>query len=112
MNVNIGLALVDPRSEHQFVAPSQQARGRDKVLLRLVHGGTMGSSAGQNGRANSARCVALVGPYLAGKTTLLEAILARTGTIKRQGTVVDKSTIGDSSVEARDHGMRDRKSVV
>lgn len=65
----------------------------------------MGSSAGQNGRANSARCVALVGPYLAGKTTLLEAILARTGTIKRQGTVVDKSTIGDSSVEARDHGM-------
>jgi elongation factor G len=65
----------------------------------------MGSFAGQTGRANSARCIALAGPYLAGKTTLLEAILARTETIKRQGTVVDHSTIGDSSAEARAHGM-------
>ncbi len=65
----------------------------------------MGSFAGQNGRANSARCIALVGPYLSGKTTLLEAILARTGTIKRQGNVADHTTIGDSSAEARAHGM-------
>ncbi len=65
----------------------------------------MGSSANQNGRASSARCIALVGPYLAGKTTLLEAILARTGTITRQGNVTDKSTVGDSSTEARGHGM-------
>ncbi len=65
----------------------------------------MGSTAGQNGHASSARCIALVGPYLGGKTTLLEAILARTGTIKRQGSVVDKSTVGDASTEAREHGM-------
>ncbi len=65
----------------------------------------MGSFAGQDGRANSARCIALVGPYLAGKTTLLEAILARTETIKRQGTIADHSTVGDSSAEARAHGM-------
>ena len=65
----------------------------------------MGSPAGHNGHATSARCVALVGPYLAGKTTLLEAILARTDTIKRQGTVTEKSTIGDSNAEAREHGM-------
>jgi elongation factor G len=55
--------------------------------------------------ARSARCIALIGPYLSGKTTLLEAILARTGAITRQGTVASQSTIGDGSPEARDHGM-------
>ena len=39
----------------------------------------MGQAQGQPAR--SARCIALVGPYLSGKTTLLEAILARTGAI-------------------------------
>ena len=34
----------------------------------------MGQAQGQ--LARSARCIALVGPYLSGKTTLLEAILA------------------------------------
>jgi elongation factor G len=63
----------------------------------------MGQSAGPAGR--SSRCIALVGPYLSGKTTLLEAILARTGTVTRQGKVTDKNTIGDGSPEARDHGM-------
>ena len=52
-----------------------------------------------------ARCIALVGPYQSGKTTLLEAILFRCGAIPRQGKVGDKSTIGDASVEARKHGM-------
>ncbi len=65
----------------------------------------MGSTAGRNGHVSSARCIALVGPYLAGKTTLLEAILARTGTIKRQGSVTEKSSVGDSSPESREHGM-------
>src|SRR5436853_1584772 len=62
---------------------------------------------GQNGgsAARSSRCIALVGPYLSGKTTLLEAILARTGAITRAGSVADKSTVGDASPEARDHGM-------
>jgi elongation factor G len=54
---------------------------------------------------HSPRCIALVGPYLSGKTTLLEAILARTGAITRQGSTVDKNTVGDASQEARDHGM-------
>ncbi len=53
----------------------------------------------------SARCIALVGPYLSGKTTLLEAILERTGAITRQGKIADKNTIGDASQEARQHGM-------
>lgn len=51
------------------------------------------------------RCIALVGPYLSGKTTLLEAILARTGAISRQGKISEKNTIGDASPEARAHGM-------
>ncbi|MCG8559968.1 MAG: elongation factor G, partial [Hyphomicrobiales bacterium] len=63
----------------------------------------MGQAQGQDGR--SPRCIALVGPYLSGKTSLLEAILARTGAISRQGTVADKNTVGDASQEARDHGM-------
>jgi elongation factor G len=46
-----------------------------------------------------------VGPYLSGKTTLLEALLFRTGAIPRQGKHADKSTIGDASPEARAHGM-------
>ena len=62
---------------------------------------------GQNGgsAARSSRCIALVGPYLSGKTSLLEAILTRSGGITRQGKVPDKNTVGDAFPEARDHGM-------
>jgi elongation factor G len=63
----------------------------------------MGNAQGQPAR--SARCIALVGPYLSGKTTLLEAILARTGAITRQGSVAGSNTVGDASEEARHHGM-------
>ena len=63
----------------------------------------MGQSDGTSVR--SARCIALVGPYLSGKTTLLEAILARSGVVSRQGKVADKNTVGDGAPEARDHGM-------
>lgn len=56
-------------------------------------------------RAPGARCIALVGPYLSGKTTLLEAILFQTGAIQRQGKVSEKSTVGDAAPEARAHGM-------
>ena len=67
----------------------------------------MAQSSGTNGkgRVRSARCIALIGPYLSGKTTLLEAILARTGVLTRQGTIKDRSTVGDASEEAREHGM-------
>jgi elongation factor G len=68
----------------------------------------MGQSDG-SGRetrpGRTARCIALVGPYLSGKTTLLEAILARTGAVTRQGRIADKTTVGDASEEARAHGM-------
>ena len=58
-----------------------------------------------NGRVAGPRCVALVGPFASGKTTLLEAILARTGAITRQGTVGEKNTVGDAAPEARAHQM-------
>ena len=63
----------------------------------------MGQAQGQPAR--SARCIALVGPYLSGKTTLLEAILARTGAVSRQGSMAAQNTVGDASEEARHHGM-------
>ncbi len=56
-------------------------------------------------RAAGPRCVALVGPFQSGKTTLLEAILARTGAIPRQGSVEAGSAVGDASKEARHHHM-------
>ena len=57
------------------------------------------------------RAIALVGPFQAGKTTLLEAILARTGAIQRPGTVDAGTTVGDASAEARAHKMSVELSV-
>ncbi|MBW4442270.1 MAG: elongation factor G [Plectolyngbya sp. WJT66-NPBG17] len=51
------------------------------------------------------RSVAIVGPYLSGKTTLLESLLWVTNAVSRKGTVQDKNTVGDSSQEARDRQM-------
>ncbi|MBI5128426.1 MAG: elongation factor G [Rhodopseudomonas palustris] len=51
------------------------------------------------------RCIALVGPFQSGKTTLLEAILARTGAVPRAGSVDAGTSFGDSSAEARHHKM-------
>ncbi len=66
----------------------------------------------QNGtRATGPRCIALVGPFQSGKTTLLEAILARTGAIPRHGTVEAGTTVGDASKEARHHRMGVELSV-
>jgi elongation factor G len=66
----------------------------------------------QNGtRATGPRCIALVGPFQSGKTTLLEAILARTGAIARQGSIDAGNTVGDGSKEARNHQMSVELSV-
>ncbi|MEJ0097263.1 MAG: elongation factor G [Bauldia sp.] len=63
------------------------------------------AQAGKPGRVAGPRCIALVGPFASGKTTLLEAILARTGAVTRQGTIGEKNTVGDASPEARAHQM-------
>ena len=71
----------------------------------------MAANANGGTRATGPRCVALVGPFQSGKTTLLEAILTRTGVIQRQGTVEAGNTVGDSSNEARHHRMSVELSV-
>jgi elongation factor G len=72
----------------------------------------MAAANGNGGnRAKGPRCIALVGPFQSGKTTLLEAILARTGAIQRQGTVDAGTSVGDSSKEARHHKMSVELSV-
>ena len=54
------------------------------------------------------RCAALVGPYLSGKTTLLESLLYATGAISRKGSVKEGNTVGDSAPEARARKMTRR----
>jgi elongation factor G len=54
---------------------------------------------------SGSRNVAIVGPYLSGKTTLLESLLFVTGSITRKGNVKDSNTIGDSANESRERKM-------
>jgi elongation factor G len=54
---------------------------------------------------SATRNVAIVGPYLSGKTTLLESLLFVTGAISRKGNVKDGTTVGDGTPEARDRQM-------
>jgi elongation factor G len=65
----------------------------------------MAANGNNSARATGPRCIALVGPFQSGKTTLLEAILARTGVTARQGSIEAGNTVGDSSHEARHHRM-------
>lgn len=61
---------------------------------------------GQDARSpRGPRCIALVGPFQSGKTTLLEAILARTAAIPKAGSVEAGTSVGDASAEARRHKM-------
>ena len=73
----------------------------------------MAPQGGQRTRGNAMtdatdsgpRTIALVGPYLSGKTTLLESILFIAGAVNRKGRVKDGNTVGDSSHEAREREM-------
>jgi elongation factor G len=66
---------------------------------------TTENKMGDNGGPRGPRCIAIVGPFQSGKTTLLEAILARTGAISRQGSVDAGTSVGDAGKEAREHRM-------
>ena len=58
-----------------------------------------------SGRKMGPRCIAIVGPFASGKTSLLEEILARTGAIEKPGSVTNGTSVGDASAEARAHSM-------
>jgi len=51
------------------------------------------------------RAVAIVGPYLSGKTTLLESILHAADAIPRKGTIKDGNTVGDGGPVSRARQM-------
>lgn len=70
------------------------------------------STSSHEARARGPRLIALAGPFQSGKTTLLEAILAHTGAVPRQGSVAEGSSAGDASAEARAHKMSVEANVV
>jgi elongation factor G len=59
----------------------------------------------------AARCAALLGPYLSGKTSLLEALLHAAGNTSRRGSVRDGNSVGDHSQEARARQMSTELNV-
>jgi len=63
-------------------------------------------------KPSTPRVAALVGPYLSGKTTLLESILVATGAIHRKGNVRDGNTVGDTAAEARARNMSTEVNIV
>lgn len=67
------------------------------IKTETITGGRPGSGAH--------RVVALCGPYLSGKTSLLESILYATGAIGRRGSTRAGTSIGDGAAEARKRGM-------
>src|SRR5258707_7345746 len=93
------LAKSSRRAEHQCADPIKGRAPTEEAAM----GQDVRSPPGT--KESGPRCIALVGPFQSGKTTLLEAILARTGAIQRQGTVEAGTTVGDASKEARHHKM-------
>ena len=51
------------------------------------------------------RNIAFVGPHHAGKTTLVEAVLARSGAIPRRGSIADGTTVTDYEPEDVSHAQ-------
>ncbi|MEK9672620.1 MAG: elongation factor G [Rhodospirillaceae bacterium] len=57
------------------------------------------------------RVAALVGPYLSGKTSLLEEILRQCEAIDRKGTAKDGNMVGDTSPAARQRQMTTEMNI-
>jgi elongation factor G len=73
------------------------------IKSETIPGGRPGSGAH--------RVVALCGPYLSGKTSLLESILFATGAIGRRGSTRAGTSIGDGAAEARKRSMSTEVNV-
>lgn len=68
-----------------------------------------GTANGVRGRGP--RCIAIVGPFQSGKTTLLESIVERCGGLSRAGSVRGGNSVGDAAPEARAHQMSTEPNV-
>ena len=64
-----------------------------------------------NSKPAGPRSVAIIGPYLSGKTTLLEGLLYTAGATARRGSVNEGNTVGDSTPEARNRHMSTEVNV-
>ncbi|SEG83154.1 elongation factor G [Bosea lathyri] len=62
-------------------------------------------------RGAGPRCIAIVGPFQSGKTTLLESIIERCGGLSRAGSVKTGNSVGDAAAEARAHQMSTELNV-
>src|SRR5208283_33097 len=82
---------------------SLEAPKRVKPGPRRRAGSEAEASMGE--RAGGPRVAALIGPYLSGKTTLLESLLFAAEAIPRRGSQKDKNTVGDATPEARARQM-------
>lgn len=60
---------------------------------------------GESSRNSGPRCIAIVGPFSSGKTSVLEAILDRADAVVKAGSLTDGTSVGDASPEARAHNM-------
>ncbi len=62
-------------------------------------------------QSSTPRAALICGPYLSGKTTLLEALLAESGVLQRHGSAQSDFSLGDATPEARAHGMSTEMNV-
>ncbi len=85
------------------------AKSLPQTIVRQLESPAIEDGAGTNemqgGSMSDVRNVAIVGPSLSGKTTLLESMLFVSGAIGRKGTVKDGNSVGDSAPEARARQM-------
>jgi elongation factor G len=103
--------LVPSAMSAEFELASGGPAGHDLVIKAAAPVQRALRSRGGSSMPSAPRCVALVGPYLSGKTTLLESMLFTSGTTSRRGSVRDGNSVGDHATEARARSMSTELNV-